>query len=556
MGRHTKTGPKVWEFAQLTLAYLDAMRFTPKQLLLTLSIALVLGATGAGTASASLLESVLKPAPRPTPATLPTDDEIYAKIEELVSHGPRRVGTPGGEFAVNFVESHLRDYGLSGVTVDKAVTYAWEAESHSLAVDGTAFDAFPVAYSQSPTATYVGTSSTPTGGLTAPLIDAGRGSASDVEKLDVNGKIVVFDLRFLAPLVALLPVTEYLYDPNLSLLKSPDTLLTANPYITSFTDAVKAAQDGGAVGFVGILADYFDSNQYYNELYRKLNVRMPGLWVTAKEGARIRSQVAGRSRVPATINLRTKRWKADANSVYGYLPGQSKDTILIQSHHDSVFQGAVEDASGTAEVLALAEHFSQIPISQRRKSLMFMTTDSHFSGYQSHIAFTKKHILQRDPSVNPYRIVADVSLEHVGKAATKAPDGTLRMSELPEPRGVFENVNPILSAKIIQAVRRNDMRRTAILTADALQPVGMPTDASAFFKAGIPTVSLIAGPLYLYDAADTLDKVAKNELQRVARTFSEIVEDLDDAEANTIGNVPLWVSMALGNSLLKAEMSG
>lgn len=525
-----------------------------KQLLVFALFAFVFGLNTAP-ANAGILESVLKPAPRATPATLPTDDQIYATIQELVSHGPRRVGTAGGAFAVDFVETKLRSYGLTGVKVEKSTTYAWEAQGHALEVDGTEFDSFPVAYSQSPTSTFVGTTTTPTGGLNAPVIDLGRASASDVEKADVNGKIVMFDLKFIAPLAVMLPVMEYLYDPKGTLLQSPETLLTANPYITSFTDAVKAAQDGGAVGFVGVLADYFDSNKYYNELYRRLNVHIPGLWVTKKDGAKIREQIGGRSGVNARIDMQSSRWKADANVVYGFLEGKSKDTILVQSHHDSVFQGAVEDASGTAEVLALAKHYSQQPASSRNKSLMFMTNDTHFSGYQAHIAFTKNHILKRDPAVNPHRIVADVTLEHVGKAALKGPNGELKISDQPEPRGIFENLNPVLSAKVIQAVRRNDMRRTAILTADALQPVGMPTDASAYFKAGVPTVSLIAGPLYLYDAADTLDKVAKDELQKVAKTFAEIIEDLDDANATTIGNIPLWASTELGKLLLKNDLA-
>lgn len=531
------------------------MRLPSHKQLLVFAVSAFLLGLHAAPANAGILDSVLKPAPRTTPATLPTDDQIYATIQDLVSFGPRRVGTAGGAAAVDYMKTKFQSYGLTGVKVEKSTTYAWEAQGHALEIDGEQFDSFPVAYSQSPTSTFVGTTETPLGGLNAPVIDLGRASASDVEKADVNGKIVMFDLKFIAPLAVMLPIMEYLYDPKATLLQSPETLLTANPYITSFTEAVEAAQDGGAVGFVGVLADYFDSNKYYNELYRKLNVHIPGLWVTKKVGASIRTQIADRTGVNARIDMQSSRWKADANAVYGFLEGKSKDTILVHSHHDSVFQGAVEDASGAAEVLALAKHYSQLPASSRKKSLMFMTNDSHFSGYQAHAAFTKDHILKRDPASNPHRIVADVTLEHVGKAALKGPDGELKISDQPEPRGIFENLNPTLSAKVIQAVRRNDMRRTAILSADALQTVGMPTDASAYFKAGVPTVNLIAGPLYLYDEADTLDKVAKDELQKVAKTFAEIIEEIDDENATTIGNIPLWASTALGQLVLKNDLA-
>ena len=40
-----------------------------------------------------------------------------------------------------------------------------------------------------------------------------------------------------------------------------------------------------------------------------------------------------------------------------------------------------------------------------------------------------------------------------------------------------------------------------------LTETGIPTDASFVLLAGVPIVSLIAGPMYMYDDADTMDKV-------------------------------------------------
>ena len=45
--------------------------------------------------------------------------------------------------------------------------------------------------------------------------------------------------------------------------------------------------------------------------------------------------------------------KVQYRTVVGHLPGRDKETLMVQSHHDSGFTGAVEDASGVAEVLAL-----------------------------------------------------------------------------------------------------------------------------------------------------------------------------------------------------------
>ncbi len=492
--------------------------------------------------------------PRPTPSTLPGNAEIFEHIKNLTANGPRRIGTEASDRAAKYVADHLREYGMTGVTTIDTPSYSWESLGHSLTINGAAVDAFPSAYSQSAAGDWTGVRSTPEGGLTAPVVDIGTGGANAIKKQDVRGKIVVFDLRFTLPLAALILDTEYMYDPRGTLLKSPRTLAQANPYITSYESVIRAAQDGGAAGFVGVLGDYFESNKYFNEFYRKLTVTIPGMWVSPSEGMRVRSLLASQNGPTATMELATRREKVMAHTVYGYLEGKSKDTVMVHSHHDSVWEGAVEDGSGTAEVLALAKHYSAQPAGSRKKTLMFITTDSHFSGYQAHIAFTRDRLVERDPSTEPHRIVADVTLEHIAKAALIGKNGQLEVSNLPEPRGVFANVNPILKSKLAGAIKRNNLERTVILNANPLQFVGIPTDASAWVRAGIPTISLIAGPIYLYDEVDRLDMVAVDQLQPVAKAFSEVIDDLDAANSETIGAVPYSLSTALGKSSFEAML--
>lgn len=487
----------------------------------------------------------------PVPSTLPSDDEIFRTIEEITSKGPRRLGTPGGPFAVNYVKGKLEQYGVQDVHVEETPAWSWEARGHRLTYGGREIPSSPAVYSQSPAARAVGDFDTPAGGLRSPLVDIRGATASDIQGQDLRGKIVLFDLDFQLPLAGLLPFTEFMWDPENTLISSPKTLTQANPYITNFSSAIEAAQNAGAAGFVGVLGDYFDSHEYHNEFYRRLVVRIPGMWVTRAEGAKLRAQLAVDPSTPASLVLETTREEKPASVVVGVLPGKSKDAIMIQTHHDSGQTGAVEDGSGVAEVLALAKHYAAQPASSREKTLMFTTFDSHFTGYQAHFAFVRRHILERDPARDPYRIVANVTLEHIAKAALIGDDGSLQVSDLPEPRGIFENFNPALKANLIDNIVRNDLRRMVLLNGTALQPVGVPTDASGILVAGIPTASLIAGPIYLYDAADTLDKVLKNELQRIAQSFVEFIDTLDEADAETIGITPLSVSLAVGREAAK-----
>ncbi len=487
-------------------------------------------------------------ASRTYPPTLQSNEQIFSTIEQLVSHGPRRPGTPGGDFAPSYMESQMRRIGLDDVTVERSRTWSWSAESSSLTVGGVPTDAFPAAYSADPGGENTGTFGTGAAGLTAPIVNVGGGSYLDFFGKNVRGKIVVFDLSFQLPLAGLLPLTEYLYDPGLSLLDAK-TLFQANPYLSNYRTALKYATDRGAAGFIGVLSDYFDSNRYYNEFYSRATNPLPGMWVTKKVGAELRARMRANSALTANLKLTTRREPADAHSVFGVLPGRSDDTILVTSHHDSVWTGAVEDASGAAEVLALARHFAAQPRGSREKTLMFMTDDSHFSGYQAHAEFIRRHVFERDAS-DRRRLVAVAAVEHIGKAATINADGTLRISDQPEPRGIFENLRSDLKSVVTGAVRRNDLRRTAVLNGDLLQTTGIPTDVSGLMQAGVPTVSLISGPMYMYDEADTLDKVAKDQLQPVAGTFIDIIDGLDRADGDRIGYLPLKTTLAYGRKLL------
>jgi hypothetical protein len=52
--------------------------------------------------------------------------------------------------------------------------------------------------------------------------------------------------------------------------------------------------------------------------------------------------------------------------------------------------------------------------------------------------------------------------------------------------------------------------------------------------AGVPVISMMTAPIYLYDVADTSDMVARDQLQTVANTFIQIVDRLDRMSAGEI----------------------
>lgn len=458
------------------------------------------------------------------PPEVPQTEEIFDTVKDLVDLGPRRTGTPAGKAAADYVQQRLEGYGIE-THQEHATSYKWEPERWGLQVQGETFEAFPSWHSFIAEPLWTGRFSTGPGGRTAKIVDVGDGGALNVAKRNVRGKIVLFNLRFSVPLAAMALPADFLYDPRLTLLRDPKALAQANPYITNYSDTLEQARDGGAVGFIGVLTDYFDSNKYLNEFYRRAVISMPGMWVTKTEGARIRTltRPAGAA-ATGTITLEGSREHAETNTVVGILPGQSTETIMIQSHHDSLSPGAVEDGTGTAEVIALAKAFTSLPLSERKKTLMFTTFDSHFTGYHAHEAFREKWIRS---GTAPYRIVANVTLEHVGlQGVTRR--GKLVMTHLPEPRAVFRTGSFKVRRLVERAIIRNKLERSVSIPVDNL---GMPTDASFLTPEKLPIVSFVSGPVYLYDMEDTLDKVAVRELRPVAKAFTEVVDGLDDLEA-------------------------
>lgn len=465
------------------------------------------------------------------PAGLSSQAELMDDVRALVELGPRRSGTPGGDRAAEFVGQGLRDAGIPKVWEEHATTYQWEATSWGVEVGGRTIDAFPATQSffGENRGDWTGEFSTGPDGRTAGMVDVGSGSVVDLATKDVRGKVVLFDLDFLAPMLALGAVSEWLYDPRYTLIKEPASLMQGNPYITNYETTVRELQRRGAVGFVGVLGDYFDSNRYRNEFYRRLNVTLPGFWVTAAQGKSLRQQLRLGQR-QATLKLEGRRWAAPTRTVMGYLPGQSDETVMVQSHHDSLGPGAVEDATGTASVLAQARYWAAQPKSARPRSLLFITFDSHFTGYQAHIAFGKKYF-EGDA---PFPIVANATIEHIAKQGVLR-RGKLVVRDTPEPRGIFRLGGTEVKRAIVEAVRKYDLQRLTLINVKTISPEGnIPTDASFVSMYGIPTVSFISGPVYMYDDIDTIDKVDERQMVPVNAAFVDIIGRLQRLPADQL----------------------
>ncbi|MFT4281036.1 M28 family peptidase [Microbacterium sp.] len=458
-----------------------------------------------------------------------TEDAIFATIEDLVAMAPRATGSPGGEAAAAYVQRRFDAAGLAAEVLE-VPSFAWRATTCTVRVAGEESECAPILHSALPSHDWTGTADHR---IEAPVVDIGT---DRVRRHDVRGAIVLFDLTFDMTVAHSLPLTMYLHDPGRKVLRR-DVLRGRNPYVTSLARTMTDAAAGGARAVIGVLRDYPDSRNYHNEYYRRTLFMLPGAWVTRAEGERLRTLLTASP--SAALSLSVEREGVVSRTVIGVLPGRTNQAVMVQSHHDSIGPGAVEDASGTAEVIALAERAGTEAAEGRvrEKSLLFVTFDTHFTGYQAHQEFARRYVLSPD---SPWNIVLNATIEHIGLRAVEGADGGFVNTGETEPRGMFLNVNPALTVRIARKVRRHGLHGTSLMGAAALEffAGGIPTDASFTLVSGVPTVSLISGPLYLYDDADTIERIDRAQLVPVARFFADLLDDVDRRRGATLGTMP------------------
>lgn len=447
-------------------------------------------------------------------------EATFAWIRDLVGFGCRRTGTAAARSAAEYVADHFRSVGLERSWVDRVDSYRWEATEWSLMSGGGNVPCFPVSHSFVEGYDEV-QFTTPEGGLSAPLIDLGDAGPEEIDDR-VRGRIALFDLRFPPRDARAFYAAADLVVDQAGTMTSRE--FVRDPYHSNQAAMTAALASRGAVGFIGALSDYFESDRYINEDYGAMP--MPGLWVSRAATAELRD----RKPRSATMTLRGHRRFADGYTAIGVLPGRSPEAIVIESHHDSVWDGAVEDASGCAVVMALAQHFAGVPESERERTLIFASFDTHFTGYEAHRKFVAEHI---ERNQDGREVVACVAVEHIAREAS-VEDGRLVVGDRPEPRVIFHNIGSDPLEGVRSAVLEGGLDRIAIVPTAALPSDELPSDADFIWRAGVPVVSMVCGPMYLYDEVDTLDKVARDELEPVTVVLADVVKRLSAAPRATL----------------------
>ncbi|MFO8058855.1 MAG: M28 family peptidase [bacterium] len=433
---------------------------------------------------------------------VPDSETIFSWIKGICQWPHRRPGTEEDHAAEKWVRDRFQEIGLQNITMDPVPVTVWDAKNWSLKAGGQTIPSFFV----------VNTGFTGPEGVTAPLVYVGEGTPADFEEKGVKGKIVVADLPFpYLPSGLLLKYLNAAYtvsDPHGSInLGSGQYLNFVRPNFLGGTTVGTAPPNdvywnsvkNGAAGICLILKDQPGGTNSHYGPYDGIMKPMPGLWIGKYEGEKLREMaIAGEQ---ATLNLTGIKQPGVMHNVWGVLPGQSDEVILVTSHHDAPFKGAVEDGAGVAQVLAQAWAWSRVPKEQRQKTMVFVVDGGHFYDSKGGHFFARNHpdIMDRTRILITLEHLAAKEVEESGRGYKET--GNLALTVM------FTSPQEDVVAAVMKSLERKPAAATASIPADFFGPA--PTsDASGYvLEAGVPVISWIGCPYYLLDEHDTLEAV-------------------------------------------------
>ncbi len=496
-----------------------ALAWTALALLLVVSLALV--PLSVATTSSPAVKG-------PHTVSVPDQDQIFRLIGDVYTIGERRPGSQADHAAIAYLDSMLRAYGFKDVRVENSNFDYWEPVDWSITVQPGSDSAWQ------PESFYVPYSGPAReGGTEAEVVYLGNTARPDWQ--DIEGKIALVEISPVDVSWDQMKLFSYMaYEPEQALKG------WAHPYpigwMLKYISFYKQAEARHPAAIIGILRGYPELGKFtYYAPYDGELRSIPGMYLMPEAGDKLIARVAaGKTTAKIVLDAKVAPKGGESANVYAVLPGQSADTIIFHSHHDSPWRSGVEDSSGVGMVLALASYYAQLPVTERPFSMIFLFTGGHMVGGATNDAFIEKH---RDDIMR--QSLFDIAIEHISDdyAPPAAPPGNA------EPRGVFITENPVTVSLYAASVADAGLSRTLVFPTGT--PLGVPTDAQHFGRAGLPLVSLISGPVWLFDDEDTLDRVHKASLAPMASMYIDFVDRLAATPAFLLRYNITWALLAL-----------
>lgn len=412
----------------------------------------------------------------------------------------RIAGTKHDALIHEWSAAKFREFGLENVrTQEFAMRPQWFPTSWSLTVTGSGQtlkpeSAFPAGR----------TAATSAGGLTTDAVWVGLGTEADFAGKDVKGKIAVMH--------------SWPTD-------------APHGHSAAWLGSLQRAADKGAAA---VLVNRATPGNF------KLighNAPVTTMWLGTDDMNAVRGLIEkGPVKIQMQLTTEMRSGLKDAN-VWGTLPGMTSEEIFIKAHHDGYFEAAMDNASGVATVVALAEYFAKVPKAQRRRTITFLSVAAHHGGGDREWMADPAHPIRPDTALM-------INCEHTAVVTSMTFGDRLRQTTSIDPRRWTVIGSDKLSALVVKAFTTSGVTlyeemeggfeedgpvsaaRAAAAAAAAARP-SMPPDMAS--------INLIHSPQQYYHNDNDLPKyIPPSGLAAVTRAFAKIIDEVNKLDRSEL----------------------
>jgi hypothetical protein len=405
----------------------------------------------------------------------------------------RIAGTRGEQMAADWVEVKFRQYGLENINRQQfPLPPQWFPTGWAIS-----FESGGKAFNFKSVLPAVRSRPTPAAGLDLDVIWVGTGTAADFAGRDVKGKAVLIHS-----------------------IPAPGSM----GHSAGYEGAIARARDLGAsaIGVIYGISDNFALWQGLGGGGAAGAVQVPGFFMGWEDGRVVRELLGQGQPVRLKMRLSTEeRSGLNSQSVFGTLPGATDENIIVMAHMDGYFEAALDNASGLAVMMALAEHFSKVPRAQRRRGIRFIGQAGHHAGSLG------SRWLHDNREAELSKTVLAINCEHISVPDHKYWNGDLRVSTVVAPRRWWVNGSNRLFDIVLKAYQTFNVGIIADMDPRASGEMDIMDE-------DVPSLQIIRSPVTKHTDQDTPEWVPAVGLEQVGRAYAKIIDEVNKLDRREI----------------------
>jgi hypothetical protein len=230
--------------------------------------------------------------------------------------------------------------------------------------------------------------------------------------------------------------------------------------------------------------------------------------IEASRGGRV-PHVKVRLDVDMVPNLKTA-------SVWAVIPGTTDEHIVVLAHRDGWFDAGMDNASGVATALGLAEYYAKVPRANRRRTMTIVFTPGHHHGGGNQggewLAQNARAMLAKTALI--------INCEHTASTQAYLLGPHIRKANMPSAFWWYVGGSPMLENIVLDAYRRFGIAtfdRPETSAAGEMRPIYQMA----------PSIQLIQSNVFFHSDAETPDVVPPVGLEATARAYAKIVDEVN-----------------------------